>query len=145
MFNNPFENATALWELLNAPSLGPDSSRNHIMYGSVGAWFYSHIAGIDLSSNIINIQTRMQSEEKKHLMKKLHCQLSTLHGLIHISYTRDEQDIVPNSIRLRITILWSSDTEIPNHPEFNVEKDSQTGLMIVHISSGRYEFHVLWK
>ena len=42
------------------------SSRNHIMFGSVGAWFYSHLAGIDLSADIITIRPRMASEFKKH-------------------------------------------------------------------------------
>ena len=46
MFNNLYENATTLWQLFNAPSTGLSSSRNDIMYGSVGAWFYSHLAGI---------------------------------------------------------------------------------------------------
>jgi alpha-L-rhamnosidase len=104
MFTNPYENATTLWELLNAPFLGPMSSRNHIMYGSVGAWFYSHLAGIDPSSNEIIIRPRMVSETRKHLLTKLDCQLSTLHGLVHISYTRDERDTISNSILLRVSI-----------------------------------------
>ena len=28
---------------------------------------------------------------------------------------------------------------------FDVEKDSTTGLMTVHIGSGEYEFHALWQ
>jgi len=47
MFTNPFENATTLWELLDAPFEGPGmNSRNHIMWGSIGAWFYRYIGGI---------------------------------------------------------------------------------------------------
>jgi len=39
-FNNPYENATTLWELWDAPLEGPGmNSRNHIMYGSVGSFF----------------------------------------------------------------------------------------------------------
>ncbi|CAF1133276.1 unnamed protein product, partial [Didymodactylos carnosus] len=35
-FNNPYENATTLWEIWDAPMEGPGmNSRNHIMYGSV--------------------------------------------------------------------------------------------------------------
>ena len=76
MFNNPYENATTLWELWNAPFEGPGmNSRNHIMYGSVGAWFYSHLAGIDLTSDLIIIQPRMASESKKHLLLKVDCQI----------------------------------------------------------------------
>jgi len=174
MFNNPYENATTLWEVWNIPLPGPGmSSRNHIMFGSVGAWFYTHLAGIDLSSNMITIRPRMASEPKKHLMSKLDCQLSTLYGVVHISYTRDEHDTIPNSILLRVTIppnaqarvmfeplfvggqcktlmenskiIWSSDIGTTNVQEFEVEKDSTTGLMTVHIGSGEYEFQALWQ
>jgi alpha-L-rhamnosidase len=47
MFNNGWENATTLWEIPNAPFAGPYmNSRNHIMAGSIGAWFYRYVAGI---------------------------------------------------------------------------------------------------
>jgi len=174
MFTNPYENATTLWELWDSAVDGPGmNSRNHIMFGSVGAWFYSHLAGIDLSSNLITIRPRMASEAKKHLMAKLDCQLSTLYGVIHVSYTRDERDTIENSILLRVSIppntqarvmfeplfvggqcttliegnhvIWSSDSVTTNHGEFNVEKDSTTGLMTVSVGSGQYEFQALWK
>eukprot|EP01119_Soliformovum_irregulare_P021723 TRINITY_DN7294_c0_g2_i1.p1 TRINITY_DN7294_c0_g2~~TRINITY_DN7294_c0_g2_i1.p1 ORF type:complete len:1083 (+),score=341.06 TRINITY_DN7294_c0_g2_i1:2597-5845(+) len=39
--------ATTLWELWDSPNEGPGmNSRNHIMFGSVGEWFYSKLAGI---------------------------------------------------------------------------------------------------
>ena len=174
MFNNPYENATTLWELWNTPLTGSGmNSRNHIMFGSVGSWFYSHLAGIDLSSNMIIIRPRMVSESKKHLMSKLDCQLSTLYGLIHVSYTRDEHDTVSNSILLRISIppntqariifeslfvgakcktliedgkmIWSSDIGNTNVEGFEIEKDSLMSSMIVHVGSGEYEFQALWQ
>ncbi|CAF1475050.1 unnamed protein product [Adineta ricciae] len=174
MFTNRFENATTIWELWNAPLTGPSmNSRNHIMYGSVGAWFYSHLAGIDLSSNILTIRPRMASEMKKHLMSKLDCQLSTLYGRVHVSYTRNEQDTAPKSILLRVTIppnvqarvmfeplfpgaqcqtltenkrmIWSSNTSMMNVPEFIVGKDSSNEVMVVHVGSGHYEFHASWQ
>jgi hypothetical protein len=106
-------------------------------------------------------------------MKKLDCQLSTLYGLVHVSYTRDERNTVANSILLRVTIppnvrarvifeplfiggqcatlsegnkvIWSSDAVTANHREYDVDKDSTTGLMTVYIGSGQYEFEALWK
>ena len=105
MFNNIYENATTLWELWDTPSEGPKmNSRNHHMFGSVGAWFYSHLAGIELSSDMITVRPRMASEGQKHLMKKLDCQLSTFYGMVHVSYTRDERDTMANSVLLRVTI-----------------------------------------
>jgi alpha-L-rhamnosidase len=173
MFNNPYENATTIWEIWNTATGDPHmDSRNQAMLGSVGAWFYSHLAGIDLSPKMITIHPRMASEPKKHLMSKLHCQLSTLYGLVQISYTRDERDTKANSILLHVTIppnaqarvmfeplfvdaqcktlmegnqvIWSSNINITSI-EFHVKKDSTNGLMTVHIGSGEYVFHALWQ
>ncbi|UJR07641.1 hypothetical protein I4U23_011929 [Adineta vaga] len=120
MFTNPYENATTIWELWNAPLTGPSmNSRNHIMYGSFGAWFYSYLAGIHLSSNILTIRPRMASETKKHLMSKLDCQLSTLHGLVHISYTRDEHDTISKPILLRVTIPPNVQARVVFEPFFH--------------------------
>jgi alpha-L-rhamnosidase len=173
MFNNPYENATTLWELWDAPFEGPEmNSRNHIMFGSVGAWFYSHLAGIDLTSDSIIIRPRMVSESKKHLLLKVDCQLNTLHGLVHVAYTRNEHDLVANSIRLRLYIpanvqarvifeplfpdaqcirLTEGDESIwPISPKssttkYTIENEPETGLMIVHIGSGQYEYEAHWK
>jgi hypothetical protein len=115
----------------------------------------------------------MASETKKHLMSKLDCQLSTLYGVVHVSYTRDERDTVSNSIRLHITIppnargrvmfeplftggkckilsesnqvIWSSEIGDTIVEGFEIEKDSTTDLMTVHIGSGEYEFQALWQ
>jgi hypothetical protein len=174
MFNNLYENATTMWEFWNSPISETEvSSRNQAMFGSVGAWFYSHLAGINLSLNMINIRPRMASETKKYLTLKLDCQLSTLYGLVHVSYTRDERDIVSNSILLRVTIppkvrarvmfeplfvggqcktliesnniIWSSDVGSIIDQGFDFEKDSITGLMTVYIGSGQYEFQAVWQ
>jgi len=48
MIVNPTEPATTLWELWGSPDGSPGmDSRNHIMFGSVGDWFYKALAGID--------------------------------------------------------------------------------------------------
>jgi alpha-L-rhamnosidase len=174
MFTNPYENATTVWELWDAPSEGPGmNSRNHIMYGSIGAWFYSHLAGVDLSPNMITIRPRMASEAKKHLMSKINCELSTLYGMVHVSYTRDKLDTAANSIMLRVTIpsntrarimfeplfagghcatliegdkvIWSKNSDSTRFQNFEIEQDAKTNLMTVHIGSGQYEFQALWE
>ncbi|CAF1122091.1 unnamed protein product [Adineta ricciae] len=166
MFNNPYENATTLWEIWNAPFGDPGmNSRNHHMFASVGSWFYSHLAGIDLQADVFVIHPRMISEEKKHLLSKIDCRLSTLYGVVHVSYTRDTS---PNAISFRITIPGNSQAKVIFEPLFpdakcaaiiesnqviwsstnkqnNVDEDSQTGLMTIRIGSGSYEYQVLWK
>ncbi|CAF1233336.1 unnamed protein product [Rotaria sp. Silwood1] len=41
-------------------------------------------------------------------------------------------------------VIWSSNITAMNEQEYNVEKDSITGLMTVHIRSSQYEFQALW-
>jgi hypothetical protein len=68
MFNNPYENATTIWERRNTATEGPRmNSRNQAMYGSIGKWFYSHLASIDLSSNIIIIRPRIWLLNRKNI------------------------------------------------------------------------------
>ena len=119
-FNNPYENTATLWELWNAPFEKPGmNSRDHIMFRSVGAWFYSHLAGIDLTPNPQVIRPRMASERKKHLLLKVDCQLSTLHGLAHVAYTCDEQEVTRNSLRLRLNIPGNARARFIFEPVFS--------------------------
>jgi alpha-L-rhamnosidase len=49
MVDNPYEPSTTLWEKWGASNLTTDqgdSSRNHIMFGSISAFFWKHLAGI---------------------------------------------------------------------------------------------------
>jgi len=168
-FTNQYENATTMWELWDAPMEGPGmNSRNHHMFASIGAWFYSHLAGIDFQSNSIIIHPRMVSEDKKHLLSKVNCQLSTLYGLVHVSYTRDEHDTFANSILLRVSIPTNANAKVIFEPLFpgarcvtltesheviwsnqyknnNVFHDPKTGLMTVQIGSGEYQYQAFWE
>lgn len=45
--------ATSMWELWNSDTEPPDrmNSRNHFALGSIGEWFYSHLAGIRIDED----------------------------------------------------------------------------------------------
>eukprot|EP01097_Dermamoeba_algensis_P004256 TRINITY_DN2810_c0_g1_i5.p1 TRINITY_DN2810_c0_g1~~TRINITY_DN2810_c0_g1_i5.p1 ORF type:complete len:188 (-),score=56.66 TRINITY_DN2810_c0_g1_i5:95-658(-) len=58
MIYNNVEPATTLWELWDSPFEGPGmNSRNHIMFGGVGEWFYSGLLGITQTSDSISYQS----------------------------------------------------------------------------------------
>jgi hypothetical protein len=95
-----------------------------------------------------------------------------LYGIVQVSYTRDERDTGSNSILLRVSIppniqsrvmfeplftgakcktlmegdiiIWSSDDSTTSIEGFEIEKDSRTDVMTVHVGSGEYEFQALW-
>ena len=115
----------------------------------------------------------MASSPKKYLMSKINCQLSPLHGLIHVCYTCDERDtIIAKSILVRVTIppntkarvvfeplfvgahcaslresgrvIWSVDANIISSRAFFIEEDATSNLMTVYIGSGQYTFQAPW-
>jgi len=52
---NP-EPATTVWELWDSPTEGPGmNSRNHIMFGTVGSWFYKALLGIAANGATIGV------------------------------------------------------------------------------------------
>lgn len=58
MLINGILTLASLWELWDAPKEGPSmNSRNHIMYGSVGAWFYK-VRACELMRLLICTDTR---------------------------------------------------------------------------------------
>ena len=47
MLQDDYEPATTIWELWNSNSAGPGmNSRNHIMFGTMGSYFYKYLAGV---------------------------------------------------------------------------------------------------
>jgi hypothetical protein len=54
MFANPMEvYSTTIWEIFNAYEGGLPgmNSLNHVMWSSIGQWFYERLAGLELTSN----------------------------------------------------------------------------------------------
>jgi len=52
MIYHSAEPATTLWELWNSPWGSPGmDSRDHIMFGALGSWFYDTLAGISQLPN----------------------------------------------------------------------------------------------
>jgi hypothetical protein len=57
LFEGNYEPATTVWELWESDSGNPDmDSRNHIMFGTVGSWFYKGILGFDFSAGIMRMR-----------------------------------------------------------------------------------------
>ena len=88
-FMNPWENATTVWEIWNAPTTGPGmNSRNHHMYASIGAWFYRYVAGVDLNAfNPILIHPRMTTQGD--LMGPVHVEVQSVAGAVVVDWVRE--------------------------------------------------------
>jgi alpha-L-rhamnosidase len=88
MFTNVYENATTLWELWDSPLEGPEmDSRNHIMFGTISAWFYRDVAGIQLNG-LEEIVIRPRQSFDMSLMPHLHAEVVTVKGPVTVDYER---------------------------------------------------------
>ena len=64
------------------------------------------------------MRNKIYKDYDSDLLNKIDCQLSTLYGIVHVSYTRDERDTVSNSILLRITIPTNAKAKVIFEPLF---------------------------
>ena len=111
-FTNDWENATTLWEVWDAPTTvnGPSyASRSHAMYGSIAAWFYRYLAGIDVNGfEPILIWPRMTADPL--LLPRVSAEFVSVAGLISVQYERVSAEevalnvTVPTNTRARLTL-----------------------------------------
>jgi len=113
MFTNQIENATTLWELWDSPKEGPEmDSRNHIMFGSIGAWFYRYVAGIN-PNGLDNILIRPRMSKDASLSPEVHAELVTIKGPITVDYIRDA---ATRSINMKVTVPANSEATLSLEP-----------------------------
>ena len=99
--------ATTLWELWQERTGPSMNSHNHPMFGSVSAWFYNALAGINLDPARPGFERiRIQPTPARDL-RWASGSLETLRGTIVSSWNRAEK-----SFRLEVTIPVGSEAEI---------------------------------
>jgi len=87
--------ATTLWELWDSPNEGPGmNSRNHIMFGSVGEWFYQKLAGIQQERgtngyNKIVISPPDADVLLGSTLTSVNATITVGSGVIHSAWSRD--------------------------------------------------------
>jgi len=109
-FNNPYENATTLWEIWNAPSSDAGmNSRNHHMFASIGGWFYRHLAGINVNAlSPILIRPRMTADHT--LLPVVAAEVVTVAGAVAVRYERRSvgewtmEVVVPSGTQALLTL-----------------------------------------
>ncbi|MGA3018164.1 MAG: family 78 glycoside hydrolase catalytic domain [Bryobacteraceae bacterium] len=99
--------ATTIWELwqdVEGPSM---NSHNHAMFGSVGAWFYTSLAGIHVDPQYPGYERiRIQPE----MVRDLHyasASIDTVRGRVASAWQRE-----PGRTRLEVTVPPGSTAEI---------------------------------
>jgi alpha-L-rhamnosidase len=120
--------ATTLWELWQNKTGPSMNSHNHPMFGSLGAWFYNALAGINPDAAKPGFENVLIAPQVVRDLKWAEGSLDTIRGTVASSWSRTD-----DGLRLTVTIPVGSQAEV---------KIPELGLLPVALTeSGR----AIWK
>ena len=172
MFTNDVpEIATTLWELWDSPREGPGmNSRNHIMFGSIGSWFYRDVAGIQLDG-LERVVLRPRMGYDASLMPEVHAEVVTVKGPVTVDYVRSlgKEQSIDMAVQLPVNtagvvhfeplvkggrcvmLMEGGKTLMTENGEVQrvdgvkgVSVDEKTGVVSVEVGSGAFSFSAKW-
>ncbi len=101
------EGATTLWERWEYLAGGGMNSHNHIMFGSVDAWFYKVLAGINVDSTATGFERIIIKPYVLGDLSHVSASINTIRGLVASSWRREDDSLV-----LEVTIPVNSRGEV---------------------------------
>ena len=101
------QGATTLWELWQKKTGPAMNSQNHIMFGSVGAWFYNALGGINLSPDSVGYQHIRIAPQVVEDLHWASASVETLRGTVSSSWSHS-----PGVITLEVAIPVNSDAQV---------------------------------
>jgi alpha-L-rhamnosidase len=139
--------ATTWWERWNGDTGDPSmNSYNHYAFGSVIAWVYRYVAGIDTSTDGAGFRQVVIYPHPDASMEHAGGEYESIYGVIKTGWTRH-----PNAFSLFVTIPANTSAKVylPAIPETQVWEDGvplhtaqENGSFVVEIGSGSYAFEM---
>ncbi len=151
------QGATTLWELWNSDtSRSRMNSRNHFALGSVGRWFYEHLAGINYDPTEPGFKRIIFRPRPAGDLRWAEAEYVSMYGLISIRWEIEGDDIsveveVPPNTTARVYVPTTSPgkvTEGSRKPPFarGVEfVGAEEGAAVFEVGAGRYHFEGPWR
>ncbi len=112
MIENGATTLWELWQLRQGPSM---NSHNHPMFGSIGAWLYKALAGINLAPDSVGFERIRVAPQMVRDLRYAAGSVRTVRGVVSSSWARDER-----RVRLEATIPVGSEAEVIL-PKFNLK------------------------
>jgi alpha-L-rhamnosidase len=112
MIENGATTLWELWQLRQGPSM---NSHNHPMFGSVGAWLYKALAGINLAPGSVGFERIRIEPQMVRDLRHAAGSTQTPRGEVSSSWKRDGR-----SVTLEVVIPVGSEAEVII-PQFNIE------------------------
>ncbi len=99
--------ATTLWELWQEKTGPSMNSHDHVMFGSVGSWFYRALAGINLNQDSVGYRHIRIEPQMVRDLTRVSASVQTIRGTVASSWTHTE-----GNITLDVTIPVGSDAQV---------------------------------
>lgn len=152
--------ATTLWELWQKREGPSMNSHNHPMFGSVGAWFYRALAGINLAPDSTAFKKLIIRPQMVRDLTHASGSIFTINGAVSCSWEKSDRiiklmvEIPPGSqaqifipvfklrnLRLKESqiLLWA-DNELKNKVSGITSIELKSGNFIIQVGSGNYHF-----
>ncbi|MHB8655844.1 MAG: alpha-L-rhamnosidase [Terriglobia bacterium] len=125
--------ATTLWELWQDKTGPSMNSHDHIMFGSVGAWFYRALGGINLDQDSVGYRHIRIEPQIVRDLTWASASIDTIRGTVSSSWTHSA-----GSITLGVTIPVNSDARIVIPREIDMTEVTVTEGDRVVFEKGQY-------
>jgi alpha-L-rhamnosidase len=140
--------ATTWWERWNGDTGDPSmNSYNHYAFGSVVAWVYRYVAGIDATVSAPGFKKVVVHPHLDPRLTSSKAEYDSIYGKISTEWVNSDGG--PFQLKLRIPANTSADVYLPAKTNAHVFEDSnkidveeRDGTFMVHVASGTYTFEV---
>ena len=119
--------ATTLWELWqekNGPSM---NSQDHIMFGSVGAWFYQALAGVNQSADSAGYRQLRIQPQAAHGLRWASGTVKTIRGKVESTWARTEDGI---TLKVSIPVGSEGHVTVPRSEELSGVTVEESGRVV---------------
>ncbi len=109
------EGATTVWERWEYLVYGGMNSHNHIMFGSIDAWFYKFLGGINIDERYPGFRRIIFKPNLPCDLKWVHASVKTISGLVEIKTVK-----INNGINVEVNVPTNS-TAVLYIPKLDIE------------------------
>ena len=156
------EGATTLWERWEYLTGGGMNSHNHIMLGSIDAWFYKVLAGINIDPSAPGFERIIIKPHVVGDLKYVSASVNTIRGTVSSSWRREGNSLVlevslPVNSKGKVyvpdlglknpivkegdKIVWKDGAYIQGVPGITSGK-REAGYIVFEVGSGTYLFRL---
>lgn len=146
--------ATTLWERWEHLTGGQMNSHNHPMMGSVGAWFYKYLAGINVDPEGPGFKKILIRPNPVSNLSWVRAEYTSMYGVIH-SFWRKDNGVFQLNVKIPVNSTATVFVPAQNRNQVTersvpIEKakgvkwlGDESGDVVLEIGSGDYEFKAL--